>query len=215
MNLLKDIKLLFNRPEDSLKPQSYSEKRFMALIEEVGNRLMPQGKKFNLRDGRYEYYQQLVRYFLNDSQYKGDLSKGLFIHGTKGTGKTLSIQIFRNLFYIRAITTKKSFWLSPCDKIVLEYETRGAEIFEKFDKNNWCYEDLGTEQRPAMHYGTPRNVMREILASSYRNWMDNGQLTFITSNFNMELIAKEYDIRIEDRFKEQFNNIILTGESLR
>jgi len=206
-----------NESKDFTIAQPYELTKVLELVNQIGQRIIPKriGMGFTLTEERKELYLQLIYYFFNDKRFNGDLSKGLFIHGNKGTGKTIAMQVFRTLAFNNVIRTGKGFILEPCESIVLSYEIQGAQTFERFNKHSHCLEDLGAERKIALHFGTPCNVMREILLMKYRQWQETGKPTYITSNYNYELIAKEYDMRIEDRFREMFNNIVLTGKSLR
>jgi len=223
MNFLDTIKLT-HEPADTTSPQKYNYDTVLKMVLVIGQRLMPKildpdtkkQKLFTLSDEkRKHFYQQLIYYFFNDMKFEGDLSKGLFINGHKGTGKTIAMQVMRNLYFTGICKTPKGFFLKPCENLVIEYEKVGGKMLENYITGRFCFEDLGTERKDAVHYGTHCNVMKELLFIAYRKWQDSGEPTFITSNYNFELISEQYDIRVEDRFREMYNQLSLTGDSLR
>ncbi|MBI4931839.1 MAG: hypothetical protein HY841_13840 [Bacteroidetes bacterium] len=216
MNL--DLLNIINHQPVTIKQVRYNFNEVMEAILYLGQKFMPISsgeKKFILEEERLNLYTQLIYYFFNDDKFKGDLGKGLFIHGGKGTGKTLALKIFRALASNRLLLSGKGFRMFNCDEIVADYETSGAKCLSNYYKGNIFFDDIGDENRQALHYGTTRNVMKDIMTRRYREFTDNGSMTYITSNFNVKLIEQEYGARIEDRFKEMFNELILTGESLR
>lgn len=196
-------------------PVNYDFDEIMRAVRFVGQKLMPSDSAFSLPPERHEFYTQLIYYFFNDPKFNGNLGKGLLIRGGRGTGKTMAINVFRTLCFNGIIPQKKAYALANCDEIVNNYEVRGASSFQNYFRDNWCFDDLGHESRYAMFFGTPRNVMKDILTRRYRDFVEYGLLTFVTSNFDFELIEKEYGKRVEDRFYEMFNDMILDGKSLR
>lgn len=220
----ENIKIITNRKKYTEKV-NYDFNYIMDLIIHVGNKLMPDkydsfGKKieFEINEANKNFYEQMVYYFFNDEKFNGNLASGLHVHGGKGTGKTMFANIFRNLSYNRIITTGKGFNMQYCDAIASEYESKGAIVLQKYYSSNYLFDDLGTENIKANHYQNIRNTMKEILSTRYRLFIDEGLLTYITSNYTQELLASEekgYGIRVEDRFNEMFNDIKLTGASMR
>lgn len=195
----------------------YDFKKAMQAVMYFGPECMPPGKqdKFNLEDGREEIYTQMIYYFYNDSRFKGDLNCGLFISGGRGTGKTIMMKVFGMMAANKLLPKIKSFNMETCKKIVRQYEADGVDALRDYWSHNWCFDDLGDENKKALHFGTIRNVMSEILTSRYSEWVDRGQLTFLTSNYSLKNIYEEYGSRVEDRFREQYNILILDQESLR
>lgn len=207
-------------------PVEYDFNEVMNAVIFIGNKLIPDKKDsngnkifFTLEGKRKEVYTQLIYYFFNDPKFNGNLSAGLFIHGGKGTGKTMMMNVFRNLSFNGLLKASgKGFNLNYCNAVVSEYESNGAAILQKYHHGNYAFEDLGTENKKANHYGNIRNCMQEILFTRNINFVDCGTLTYITSNFNQEVFADEkdgYGIRVGDRFFEMFNDIKLDGSSLR
>lgn len=209
------VKLLY-QPRVSVNPVKYNFDEIKNAILSIGQTMMEHGKQFNFEGPRGRFYDQLIYYFFNDSKFEGNLNKGLFVHGGKGSGKSVAFKIFRTLSFNRLIPTGKGIGFYQCDEIVSDYEADGAATMRKYCKGNLCFDDLGDENRPASYYGQKeRNVMREILTRRYRAFTDDRTITHLTSNFNFEIIGQQYDLRVQDRFKEMFNDIPLTGQSLR
>lgn len=213
---LKDlVPKLLNQRSRTAEPVKYDFDKISEAVKYVGQSEMAPGKIFSFSGEREEFYRQMIYYFFNDPKFKGDLNKGLFIHGGKGTGKTVALKIFSTLSFNRVITSGKGFSIFNCDEVVTDFEVGGPATLQKMYDGNKGFDDLGDEDRPAFHYQKERNVMKSILTRRYRTFTDKGHLTFLTSNFNLALIQQEYKSRVEDRFHEMFNDISLEGKSLR
>lgn len=208
---------IFNQRNRIDSPISYDFEKAMQAVTYFGPECMPPGKhvEFSLDGNRKEAYSQMIYYFYNDPRFDGDLNKGVFISGGRGTGKTIMMKVFSMMAASKLLPKIKSFNMVTCKKIVREYEANGVISLAEYWDNNWFFDDLGDEEKKALHFGTPRNVMADILTSRYSDWVDKGQLTFLTSNYSLKNIYQDYGIRLEDRFREMFNVIILDGESLR
>lgn len=208
---------IFNQRAKLDLPIEYDFNKAMQAINYFGPECMPPGKhdKFSLSGERKEIYTQLIYYFFNDKKFNGDLNCGIFINGGKGTGKTIMMKIFKKMAENKLLPKHKSFNMAICKKIVRDYESDGVTALGDYWDGNYCFDDLGGENKKALHFGTIRNVMEEIISARYDEWVDKGQLTFLTSNYSLKIILEEYGIRAEDRFREMFNIISLDGESLR
>lgn len=234
---LAKIKLTSARKDITI-PVKYNPAQILKLVIEIGKKLMPvkydkEGKliEFTLEGPRMALAIQLVYYFFNDPAFEGNLSSGLWIHGRKGTGKTMLLRIFREMSFNGLIPTGKGYNLAYCSDIAQEYEAKGAGCLGKYHEpviriennidrvyaTNWAFDDLGSENLKANHFQNVRNVMQEILDARYRRYIELGSLTFITTNLNQEIIESKdfYNVRIGDRFHEMFNDIKLDGPSLR
>lgn len=216
MDNISSLKIFNQRSRIDAKIE-YSFEKAMQAIMYFGPECMPPGKhdKFNLEDGRKEIYTQMIYYFYNDKEFNGDLNCGLFISGGKGTGKTIMMKVFSMMAANNLLPKFKGFNMTTCKKLVRDYEADGVDALRDYWNHNWCFDDLGDENKKALHFGTQRNVMSEILTSRYSDWVDKSQLTFLTSNYTLKNIYDEYGSRVEDRFREQYNVLILDKESLR
>lgn len=213
-NNISSIKIFSDRVKVN-QAIDYDFDKAMQAVMYFGPECMNLGKVFNLEDGRKEIYTQMIYYFFNDARFKGDLHKGLFINGSVGTGKSILMKVFKKMNTAGLLPRFKGFNMVCCDDIVRNYEADGVDALRDYWEKNWCFDDLGDENRQALHFGTTRNVMREILTTRYRSFVDKGHLTFLTSNYDLSEIKNSYGERVEDRFLEMFNNVVLDGKSLR
>lgn len=169
---------------------------------------------------------QLVKYFCNIPQDKVDLTKGIFLRGPYGTGKTLIMTAFSNW-----PLNKRKFRLKKCRDIQKDAANEGFEALIKYTKKSYnfknqthakengpidyCFDDLGAE-KVTKFYGTEINVMEELILDRYDEFLETKMITHATSNIkDGDLIEKYYSGRSRDRMREMFNFVDLLGKSHR
>lgn len=154
---------------------------------------------------------------------KYDPDKGLWIWGSIGSGKSTLLRIVNKFCYdmrpdepIGYRGTKLPF----CIRI-----RRAIDICDAYAKDGvagiepiWQIErlgidDIGTENRTTAHYGTPANVIGDLLLRRY-DMRDRFQ-THVTTNLSPEQIGDVYGERTFDRCGEMFNFVHLDGYTHR
>ena len=143
-------------------------------------------------------------YYLNNySQFEGDPIKGLLLIGPIGSGKTVLMQSFINLF--NEISGKVSITIGARD--IMEIQKKYGHDY--LDKRPLFIDDIGKEQTTVNTYGTVSKPMEDLINSRYKT----GGLTFGTANLKLEDMP--YNKHTIDRMKQMFNVIILPGISRR
>lgn len=203
------------------KPWKFtSEKLFQQLSK---------GKTFRGHDFNFEnellkaYAMNLCHYFTGDTRFDGDLSKGLALFGNVGCGKTSLMKFF-------AHNQVHSFRVISMLQVVGEYKSQSKEdsgegAMRKYFNNataatnpfghaerGYCFDDVGTEEIPAQHYGNKMNVFAEIIQMRHLNVV----CTHFSSNKDPKELEESYGSRVYDRLREMFNIITFDGvESFR
>ena len=150
-------------------------------------------------------------------------AKGLWIWGSIGSGKSTLLRIINKFCYqvrpMEPIGHRNEllpFWIhihraiDICDA----YAKDGIAGIEPIWKTNRLgIDDIGTENRITAHYGTPANVIADLLLRRY-DMRDHYQ-THVTSNLSPDQIPGVYGERIFDRCGEMFNFIHLDGYTHR
>jgi len=200
--------------------QEYSKRVFKEPVnlyptaDELYSKLLVWLKNKNgeviLDHGREEIYRQLSYYFSNDIRFKGELKRSLMLQGTVGTGKTAVMTFFQR-------NQNGHYNIVRSRTVSYEYKTDGVPAIEKYSMNNgdvgFCFDDLGTESMVG-NYGDKLSVMAEVLL----NRLDDGfKPSHITLNLKTEQIKEMYGIRLFDRIKQNYNQIVfpLEAKSLR
>ena len=199
---------------EDIKPEipiSFFKHQFMKTAQEKT------GGRFVVDERNRPIVSDLFNYFMGiDGNL--DLTKGLWLEGPVGTGKSTLMRVFS------AFTRKmqKGFKVFACSEITTCYSIDGN--LDMFLKNEHgvlgvpveiCFDELGREPVPAGYYGNKMNVMQHILHIRYSLWQTGWLRTFVTTNMDADNIGTIYGDYIRDRRKEMFNIIPVTGESRR
>ncbi|WP_312554922.1 DEAD/DEAH box helicase family protein [Empedobacter brevis] len=178
--------------------------------------LKTQKKELVINSENQEIIKGLCAYFGRNEDCTLNQNKGLLITGKCGVGKTSMMMTFQAMGrYLYDKDYDKFLWFCPknCNDLVDEFEmeeTDSGKFHQKYKNGDMYFDDFGTE-RDASKFGKS-NLMKEILEKRY---MDLSKRTYITTNLDEEEIEKRYGMRVRDRIDEQFNWIILEGESFR
>lgn len=149
-------------------------------------------------------------------EIEGLNTRGLFIRGTCGIGKTLGVSCLAARFgwpVIQAKQLQAAFLSAESDDAFW----RIVDAYDFFDKpQTLVIDDIGTESCPVMKYGTATNIIADVLDRRYfMGWQRHGVRTIITSNLSDTDLCERYGLRSEDRMNEMFEFVTATGDSLR
>lgn len=197
----QELKILFNR-----EAKIYFEEKNKNFVVDEKNRTF-----LNL----------ICKYFAKDrsfeTDHRGDLSKGLFIIGPNGTGKSSSLRIMQ---LISRKYNLQSLWFPIIEtyKVVENYNTDRHKDFvlENYSKGKYLFDDLGAEPEASNTYVFgKKDIFTGIMQSRYDAFIRKGTITHITSNLYVADVKARYGSRVEDRFYEMFNILELDGDSRR
>lgn len=149
---------------------------------------------------------------------KLDLDKGLWLWGNIGTGKSTLLEIVKA--FCRKVG-RRDRWGNPYGFRIVNvkdvcalYQEQGETGIDEFRTlRRQAFDDLGTEPKATGHYGTPLDVMGNILMGRYDRRHEN--MTHVTTNLSLTNVRDRYDERVYDRCKEMFNFVFLGGRSYR
>lgn len=171
-------------------------------------------------------YDLLFDYFLEIPGRDIDYKKGILLIGGVGPGKST---IFRQFQKFLSVTNHPNlFRMTESRTITRDFLRDGINGLEKWSFNygqnqhgvtlphpfNLCIDDLGLEAEEISNYGQKVDVISEIMADRYQLFVNQGIKTHAITNLADDL-KKNYDERINDRFREMFNVVKLTGKSRR
>ncbi len=216
---LKVIMELNNWNEEEI---TRGKKAFMNMARH----LMPH---FKVDNRNKDIVNDLFYYFHKIEGGRLDTTKGLWLEGEVGTGKSSLMNIFSN--HLRRYWNGNGFKMYTCSTISVEFATNPARDVEAADlldrytynKNGYipynrvsiCFDELGRETIPSARYAFKVNVMEHILHLRYTFWQNEGLLTYVTTNLDANKVEDLYGDYIRDRRAEMFNIIAMTGESRR
>lgn len=176
-------------------------------------------------------YSNLIRWALADPSCKAidpesgevidaDLSKGIYICGKTGTGKSLALDLLREF----ASKCRGHGCVFNGNYENLSWQNyRADDIVDRFcegESLRWMkkatmlgIQDLGSEPTEAIYMGNRHELLRLILESR----ADYSTMTFVSSNFPMlsTELRQKYGDRVQSRCREMFNYYVLGGEDRR
>lgn len=194
------------------------------IIENMVDDCAEDGIPFVIDEENARVIELLSLYFAGDSRFEAadidyDLSKGIYLFGGVGVGKTHLMRLFRS-------SQRKPFRIVDCSDISAEYKKEGEDGISKYfhditvhernhwghEKIGWCFDDLGMENN-SKFFGNEANVMERIIERRYRS--ERPLITHIISNLTTAEIESRYGSRIKDRLREMMNVIVCTGTKSR
>lgn len=209
---------------------NYDIQHALRIVEAIGKIRSP---KFRIDDENRFAYVNFIKWLHADPTMQalnpttgevmqGDLTRGIYIAGNTGSGKSWCLEIMRE--YARAIGFTIKFQseenVSPllwsicrADELCREFAERGD--IQKFKTRPiLAIQDFGQEQEETLYMGNRMNVLQQVL--EYRGDQD-GQLTLITSNLKLsgELIKKFYGDKAQSRLFEMCNYFEIKGTDRR
>lgn len=144
---------------------------------------------------------------------------GVTYPGSVGTGKTTmlkALQAVINGVHDSDVSSRSRRLRMVTAKQVADAlkrrEEKGDGGFEDWATTEWlAIDDIGTEPREVLAYGTPLHPIAEIICRRYerRLW------TAISTNLTGQQIETSYGIRVHDRLREMCRLIPMVGESHR
>lgn len=230
LDVKKLIELLGDRDE-SIHRQiltSMEDEDKLLAVQTIGLRYEP---RFVIDTDNKSCYLNLVKWLVCDrtmvclnpitkAKTPGVLSKGIYLFGQTGTGKSLAIRIISDLAGVLGLKYQQCgrqanlIWpIYRTDEIVDMY-IHGNSLTDIKREPIVCFHDLGSEPTEALYMGTRMNVMRNILEQRADN---KGTLTIITSNYppHSDEIKKLYGDRVESRLCDMTNLLVLKGSDRR
>lgn len=168
------------------------------------------GKHFKIHTVDYQVVHKILSWIIKDKvgcvKHNISMSKGILLVGPVGCGKTSLMALFSNL-----TAKSRSYYIKPARQITLEFTKHGYDVIHKYTRSvrspvPLCLDDIGIEL-PMKYFGTPVNVIGEILLSRYDLFISKQLLTHGTTNLNSDEIEERYGIRVRSRLREMFNLI--------
>lgn len=206
-----------HRPQKELNQVlSYDDAK--VIVWEIGKGILEQsGKKWMVDKHSKPVIENIIRYFICDPAGEYDLSKGLYLFGDVGRGKTFLMRVMQ-VFCQAVPIEKRKFKTANCADIVDEllFLKDNAGLMDKYVNNDtWLFDDMGNEPGAVKSYGNEILPMERILIQRYVKFVNGFCITHVTSNDTPEELEAKYGTRLADRATEMFNFIFLQGESKR
>lgn len=176
--------------------------------------------------------QNLIRWAIQSPECEWELTKGIYLFGRTGTGKSMLISALQYVTEAARLPTQyriaKTALIAKTTADAAYAEERKARQLhadlQSLYHGPWCFDDLGEDNEPISIklWGNDTPIMSPILSHRYDLYTLNGTITHATSNLKLTspdpdetTIETRYGTRIKDRLKTMFNFILLDGDSRR
>lgn len=188
---------------------------------------------FTLDDNNEGFFNLLCYYFINSNTFLSEarkfgeenpsLSKGIFIPGNFGTGKTWLMKLFqknqKQVYFIRSSKDVAQAYLISDDKTIpdefitpFKNAINDASVFYQ-PISGLCIDDMGAESKKN-NYGNVVNVIGDLIEQRYFRGY-TGTLLHGTTNLSADELKAFYGERVTSRMREIFNFIELPGNDRR
>lgn len=163
-------------------------------------------------------YDAIVNYFCRESH------RGFALLGEKGIGKTMGLYCAAAHFQINFVTASE---------LAAAYANNGntelaALAYSHKIGHSWdiaadlIIDEIGVEPCPVFHFGSPLNVIEEVVRCRYSHWQRHGSRTIFSGNLPLRsnkpgiaTIETMYGDYIADRIQEMCEIPAIPGKNLR
>lgn len=198
---LPELRKQTNKPVIHAAVTDEHRKKVIDLLAEAGFDAVNRG-----------VYDTLVTYGSREIAYAN--TKGLFLTGPAGIGKTLGVSV---------LAAKFGWPVIPVADVISTFLSATETEFQDFISamDFWglprvvVLDDLGVEPVPVNRFGTAFNVLADVLDVRYRLFLRYGVRTIVTTNLGDAELVKRYGFRMDDRLNQMFNFAAVTGISRR
>jgi len=164
-------------------------------------------------------WNELIKYVHGDESSIYDINKTICLMGRTGSGKSKTMQIMQKYIAIddvkfvrREKVISFSYNIISARYILDQYCTNGYDGIWNFEHfSNICIDDLGSEPKEGLYFGTRLNVLNEIIERRY----EKGLTTHFTTNLDELGINDNYNDRVYSRIKENCNMIVMNDKDFR
>ncbi len=165
----------------------------------------------------WAHVDMLTSYFTRETSFEGDfagqyLNKGIMLLGNVGSGKTLLMNIFQRLLFLRS---GKTFLFKNLGTLSAEYKKDGDIVIFKSKRKDYLFDELGLDTEHINSFGNKINIVQELVRERYEDFINNGTLTHFTTNLVIEQIEENYGERTASRLTEMCNFIQMTSYDRR
>jgi hypothetical protein len=169
-------------------------------------------EKFKLQKKDADVVHAILGYMHFDElldSYKLTRSKGLFVVGPAGCGKTAFMRI------LKSSMKDREFTIVSATHIVNQYMVEGPQILQNYINNYpiLCIDDFGVE-KDGMYFGNVMNVVYFILKGRCERSQFKGNcITHVTTKIPMDKLIDRYDLDIISIMSSLFNLVAFESET--
>jgi predicted ATPase len=186
------------------------------LFKMIAERDIPD---YSLNEKQTKIAKMLIAYFNGHESVEKrgvSLSKGIYLYGDFGTGKTTLFRILRTYLTMLHGRHPNGYRQTSVEEIINDYKK--SENFDNYLKpSHLLINEFATENDYKLQiYGSRvSELIKSFLMLRYENFSVKGGLVHTTSNLDYNELKTYYEPKLTSRFFEMFNFIEFTGKSKR
>ena len=165
-------------------------------------------------DADRDIIRNMIRYFTNDRECDWPLTKGLFVYGLPGTGKTEVMQVFERL--CRENDLPKQFqFTSMAETYVKAKAEKGFDPITQNIQLDRCFDEFGLYTGAVTTFGESLDINEAIVEARYKRFRQSGQITHFISNMTTPQVQAAFSPMVFDRIKQMCTGVFFEGQSKR
>jgi hypothetical protein len=208
------------RAIEVFRPIDYDEAKDITwdiIVKKLGGNASDFSKEGNVT----EVIPKLIHYFIKDPASVYPLSKGIYLWGDTGSGKTFLMETMQSLVQILGLRTQ---YFDIYNVLLFNEQVLNEGKFnsEQYLKRSAVFDDFGQEEPYLRVFNNDIRPMHHIINRAYDNYKRNGQLIHFTSMLPPNLLHEttenslpHIDRRTYERICDMTTCVKLTGKSKR
>ncbi len=160
------------------------------------------------------HVRNMTRYFINDPDCEWPLTKGLFLFGMPGTGKTELMQVFARFCEENMLSKQFNY----CNLSETYTRAKSDKDFDPITPNvqfDRAFDEFGRHVGPVLRFGEPLDINEAIIEQRYERQRRYGQLTHFIANVTPNDVENAFSPMIFDRVRSMCTGVSFTGKSKR
>ena len=171
-------------------------------------------QRYSIFDSRSSEVNESMSEYIDDFDAYIRNGLGMILHGSSGTGKTLSAVLIAKALILRGVSVHFATFNELISSFAAGWHNEESKAwFYKKIKNAsvLIIDDVGKEMKSQGSLGLSRSVIDEVL----RHRVGMSKPTFITTNSTMEDMSKLYGLSVLSLLSESSIERTFTGEDYR
>ncbi len=160
--------------------------------------------------------QNLVKYFINDQSCAWPLTKGLFIYGAPGTGKSEILTALSEFCWRQQPQLSKYFKVCSLSKIYVDAKAnKESDPIQPNVQDDRCFDEFGLYTGAITRYGDSLDINQAIIEQRYERSRRYGQLTHFIANATPNELEGSFTPMVFDRLRSMCTSVHFPGTSKR
>jgi DNA replication protein DnaC len=156
----------------------------------------------------------IVKWAINDPTGEIPITKGLFLFGQTGTGKSDMIEVLAR--FASTYSLAKQFTITQMSDVYTRArEDKDYQPVQDCLHGDRAFDEFGRHTGPVMRYGDPLDISEAVVEARYNRFKRYGQLSHFVANMTPNECSTVFSPVVFDRIRHMCHSIHFTGESRR